>query len=302
MKVISFGSINMDLVVRAPRLPQPGETLLGSRFVAVPGGKGANQAVAAARLGVPTHMIGCVGTDAYGQPLIENLQRSGVQTAGIQAVEGSSGVALITVSEAGANTIIVVAGANEAVGEAALRALETLESGDVLLLQLEIPLPVVVQAAQMGARRGAFVILDPAPAQALPPTLYPSITMITPNQSEAEQLVGFAVNTPQDGQRAAEQLVSWGVAHAVVKMGGSGAVYASAEAPPLHLPPHEVPVVDTVAAGDAFNGGTAAGLAQGLPIAEALRWGMATGALCVTRHGAQEAMPTRDEVIALLGR
>ncbi|MBC8098890.1 MAG: ribokinase [Armatimonadetes bacterium] len=303
MSIIVFGSINMDLVVRTARIPLPGETLSSSVFETTPGGKGANQAVACARLGAPTAMLGCVGDDGFGVALLASLAANGVAVDQVEQVaDVSSGIALITVDAAGANTIVVVAGANEQVGGTALASLDaTLKPGDVLLLQLEIPLSAVMAAAKLGYERGATVILDPAPARALPPELYPYLTIITPNQTEAGILVGDTIDTLAAAETATQQLLARGVAQVIIKLGADGIFYADAHGS-QHLPTFAVTVVDTVGAGDAFNGGLAAGIHSGLPLIEALRWGLASGALCVTKRGAQIAMPSRAELLALLAR
>jgi ribokinase len=300
MSVVVFGSINMDMVVRVARLPAVGETLTGHGFVTVPGGKGANQAVAAARLGAPTQMVGRVGDDVFGAALLDNLAANQVGTGSVTVSGGPSGVAAIAVSDAGENTIVVVPGANGLVGGEDLPHLDRL-LGDarVLLLQLEVPLDAVVAAAEAARARGVFVILDPAPAQELPDALYAAADLITPNESEATLLTGIPISDTASAAEAARALVARGCRAAVVKLGGRGAVWFDGQQV-WTLDPHRVTVVDTVAAGDAFNGGVAAALSDGRPIAEALRWGMAAGALAVTRAGAQDAMPYRDAMLAML--
>jgi ribokinase len=303
-QVIIFGSINMDLVVRSTALPLPGETIHGQRFFTAPGGKGANQAVASGRLGVPTKMIGCVGDDVFGGTLRDSLSNNGVDTSGVRPVKDTaSGVALITVAENGENTIVLAAGANAAVGEEELDALRqglarAVPSG-VLLLQLEIDLKLVEAAAQMARDAGITVILDPAPAQPVPQGLMQCVTLLTPNESEAAALVGYALSDDEGIKRAAAGLLARGAAQVVIKLGKRGAYWTDGTAD-AWLQPFPVKAIDTVAAGDAFNGGTAAALALGKPMSEALRWGMATAAISVTREGAQQSMPTRDELDALL--
>ncbi|NET35983.1 MAG: ribokinase [Cyanothece sp. SIO1E1] len=293
MPVIIFGSLNMDLVTRTPCLPIAGETLVGYDFTTVPGGKGANQAVAIARLGVAAQMVGRVGGDSFGQELLLSLQAAGVQTDGVFVDAAShSGVAAIAVDEAGENHIIVVAGANGQVNQTDLSCLnQHLSHANALLLQLEIPLSAVQQAAQMASLAGVTVILDPAPARSdLPDDFYPLIDIITPNQIEAGQLVGFTVNSPETAAKAAAVLRQRGVKTVIVKLGQQGALCVNADAT-WHIPAFPVQAVDTVAAGDAFNGGLAAALAKGLPLRQAVIWGSAAGALAVTKAGAQPAMP-----------
>ena len=302
MAIVVFGSINMDLVVRSPRLPQPGETLTGHSFFTAPGGKGANQAVACARLGAPTRMIGRVGDDVFGTTLRDGLQADGVEIERVFVQPAiSSGTAVITVNDAAENTIIIVPGANGQVGDDDLARLgEVLAGASALLLQLEVPLASVVAAAQAARARGVPVILDPAPAQELPDELYAAADIITPNEVEAAMLVGFPIDGEASAARAAEQLLARGVRKVVIKLGARGAFWHDGAASGF-IPAFKVQAIDTVAAGDAFNGGLAAALDAGLPLEQALRWGMAAGALSTTRAGAQPSLPRRDEVLALLG-
>ncbi|GIK39676.1 MAG: ribokinase [Chloroflexota bacterium] len=302
MAVVVFGSINMDLVVRTPRLPAPAETITGHEFFTAPGGKGANQAVAAARLGVPTQMVGRVGGDAFGQELRQNLLSAGADVSAvfIDPVV-SSGVAVIAVDDNAQNNIIIVPGANGRVGQDDLDRLESsLAGAKVLLLQLEVPLEAVVAAARLAHERGLTIVLDPAPAQELPAELYTLVDIITPNEVEAGQLVGVSIKNPNDAAGAARMLLSLGVKTVMVKMGALGVLYAQAESEPILAPAFEVQAVDTVAAGDAFNGGLAAALVEGKALPEAVRWGAAAGALSATKMGAQPSMPTRAEFDAFL--
>ncbi len=299
--IIVFGSINMDLVTRTPRLPAAGETLIGHSFVTVPGGKGANQAVACARLGAQTHMVGRVGGDVFGQALVESLQSNGVQTGRV-FVDGSesSGIATIAVDDNAQNNIIVVPGANGNVGQTDLIRLDELLSDPttgekILLLQLEVPLPIVVQAAEMGHRAGATVILDPAPAQELPADLYPLINVLTPNETEAELLSGFPIETVNDAESAARLFHQRGIQRVIVKMGDRGAVVGD-KSGEHYVAAYPVTAVDTVAAGDAFNGGLAEALDRGESFDAALQQAMKVGAFAVTRPGAQDAMPTKADL------
>jgi ribokinase len=265
MSVLVFGSINMDLVVRTPRLPEPGETLAGRDFSTVPGGKGANQAVALARLEIPTQMVGRVGGDSFGGKLVDSLQGAGVQTDGVLVdAAATSGIAVITVDDAGENEIIIVSGANGRV-----------DATDV-------------------ERAGVTVILDPAPVRAdIPAELYPLIDIMTPNEVEAGQLVGFPISDVETATRAAVELrLSRGVGSAIVKLGAKGVVCAT-EDETFFIPAFSIQSVDTVAAGDAFNGGLAAALAEGLSLRQAVTWGAAAGALSATKPGAQSSMPDR---------
>ncbi|MCM0593328.1 MAG: ribokinase [Gloeotrichia echinulata IR180] len=295
MSIIVFGSINIDLVATAPRLPLPGETLLGEDFIKVPGGKGANQAVALTRLGIPTQMVGRVGANGFATELIENLQNSAVQTNNIFVDETvSSGVAMITVNHAGENQIVVIPGANGRVNQEDVQRLSHLLPGSsALLLQLEIPISTVVSAAKVAALAGVKVILDPAPAQSdLPDELYPLVDIMTPNEIEAGQLVGFPVNDPQSAAKAAAVLLQRGVKCAIIKLGAKGVFCANAEAS-FFVPAFVVNTVDTVAAGDAFNGGLTAALYEGLSLHQAVIWGASAGALATTKLGAQTSLPDR---------
>ncbi|MCB0174873.1 MAG: ribokinase [Anaerolineae bacterium] len=301
MTILVFGSINMDLVIRTPRLPAPGETIIGHEFFTAGGGKGANQAVAAARLAAPTKMIGRVGGDSFGVTLLQQLAESNVDVDSVFVDESvASGVAIIAVDDAAQNNIIIASGANRQVDQTDLERLSHhMPQAKVLLLQLEIPLDMIVAAAKLARQHNVTVILDPAPAQALPAELYPLIDIITPNEIEAGQLVDFPIKTQEDAQHAAQRLLARGVKTAVIKMGAVGVVYATAESTDF-VPAFSVQAVDTVAAGDAFNGGLAAGLGEGLALPQAVRWGAATGALSATKAGAQPSMPTRAEFEAFL--
>ncbi len=300
--VLVFGSINMDLVVQTPRFLQPGETLTGNTFYTAPGGKGANQAVAAARLGAPTRMIGRVGRDVFGPSLLESLRTNGVDTitVSIDTVQ-PSGIAHITVDQNAENIIIIIPGANGQMGMEDVARLEgLLPQGGALLLQLEIPLPAVLAAAKLAHSNGLAVILDPAPAIPLPEELYRLIDWITPNESEAAALVGFPIQTEAEAARAASALHERGVPNVVIKMGGRGAYLSAGAGAGRLLPPFKVNPIDTVAAGDAFNGALAAALVADLPVEQAMRWAMGAGALSTTKPGAQPSMPTLAELESFL--
>jgi ribokinase len=302
MDVVVFGSINMDLVTRVSRLPATGETIIGQAFDTLPGGKGANQAVAIARLGTSVEMVGCVGDDVFGPQLVQNLQAAGVTCDRISTAHStSSGIATIDVDANGQNRIIVVPGANHAIGDndlANLRA--SLSDARILMLQFEIPMAKVKAAAQLAADLGVKVILDPAPAPpTIPGNLLRNVTILTPNQLEAAQWVGFPVHTLDDAERAACVLRDQGADTVIVTMGDQGSLCVSASGEVIHTPCFDTRVIDTVAAGDAFNGGLAAALANGQSLRDSLRWATATAAVAVSRKGAQSAMPTRAELHAL---
>lgn len=300
--IIVFGSINLDLVTRIHRLPIKGETLRGAAFFTAAGGKGANQAVAAARLGATTHLVGRLGDDQFGQQLLSGLKAAGVETAGILVDSGAnSGVAVITVDNAGENQIIIVPGVNGRVCQQDVERLSPLlPDAAALLLQFEIGMPAVLEAAQAAHKAGITVILDPAPAQTdLPPKLYSLVDIITPNEVEASQLVGFTVDGQATARQAAVELRRRGVAVAIVKLGDRG-VLCQTSTETFFVPAFSVTAVDTVAAGDAFNGGLAVALAEGHSLREAVVWGAAAGALTATKAGAQSALPDRATFEAFL--
>jgi ribokinase len=300
--IYSFGSLNMDLVAQAPRLPVPGETILGTQFQTVPGGKGANQAVAAARLGAQTAMVGRVGDDAFSHSLLASLKTDGIDTHLVKVdATVATGIASIVVDGAGNNHIVVVPGANGQVGEADAHALaQIIQPGDIVLMQLEVPLAAVFAAATLAHSRGARVILDPAPAQvALPDSLFRLVDTLTPNQIEASQLVGFPVTDVTTALQAAQRLRHQGANRVIVKLGADGVVVAAAETY-FHQPAMVVEAIDTVAAGDAFNGGLAVGLGEGMPLVDAVQLATAVAAYSVTQRGAQGAMPSRSQVQTFL--
>lgn len=293
--IIVVGSINMDLVVRAPRHPQPGETILGSSFQTFPGGKGANQAVAAARLGGDVTMIGRLGSDEFGDTLRSTLEKDNVDTGFVLRTEGvSSGVALITVSDAGQNNIVVVQGSNGQLTPADIEgAREAIQGARVVLLQLEIPLETVSEAIRLAKQAGALVVLNPAPAQNLPADLLAQVDILIPNESE------LALLTVAEGLPFEEARRRLGVKCLIVTLGANG-VQVIDENGSRHIPAHAVRAVDTTAAGDAFVGAFGVALTLGKSLDEAAAWGNAAGALSVTRAGAQPSLPTRAELETLL--
>lgn len=301
--VVVVGSLNLDLVVRPEHAPAAGETVFAPRLDQFPGGKGGNQAVAAARLSTPTAMVGCVGRDGFGERLIQSLLADGVDTRPVLRSETvGTGTALITVDAAGQNRIVVVAGANAEVTPQVVEANASLiASASVLLLQLEVPVASCERAAQIAAAAGVPVILDPAPAPAgpLPARLRESVWLLTPNETEATALGGVPVRGREGAEEAARALAAQGYRRLVIKVGGEGA-YLWTDGAGTWFDAFTVPVVDTTAAGDAFAGGVAAALYRRCPLTEAVRWGMAAGALAVTRPGAQPAMGSLQELEALL--
>ncbi|MGI6661933.1 MAG: ribokinase [Bacillota bacterium] len=299
--ILVFGSLNVDFVVRADRRPLPGETVPGRSFSLHPGGKGANQAVAASKAGGRVTIAGRIGDDIFSGVLTRSLLDAGVRGDLIHRVSGvSTGSAFITVDASGENSIIVVAGANGLVGrEDVDRMLPVLDECGLILLQLEIPLDAVIYAARAARERGVTVMLDPAPPASLEPEVLSLVDYITPNRHEAEFLTGIQVVDVQSASQAAKTLVSKGVKCAVVKLGGEGVVYATRSSTD-HIPGHKVDVVDTTAAGDAFSGALAAYLSEGRTLDEAVRFANAAGALAVTKEGAQPAIPWRGEIEKML--
>ncbi len=298
-----LGGVNMDLVTYSSRFPGPGETIAGRRFLTYPGGKGANQAVAVARLGGRAAMIGRVGDDLFGPQLIDALQTAGVDTSRIAiAPNQTSGIAVINIDSAAQNRIIQILGANETCGQPEAAAVaDAMQQASVLLLQLEVTPELSARVARAASAAGKTVILDPGPVRPFPPEMYRACSIITPNETEAEALVGFPVTAPTDALRAARILLGRGVKTAIVKLGSQGAVYADSSGAG-HQPPFPVTAIDTVAAGDAFNAALAVSLAEGDSLPVAVRFACAAGALAVTAAGALDSMPTRAAVDALLSR
>lgn len=299
--VVVVGSLNMDLVVRAPRIPAPGETLLGGEFHTVPGGKGANQAVAAARLGARVSMVGRLGADDFATQLLANLEADGIDhSAVIQDASTTTGVALIVVADDGQNSIVVASGANmQVTPDDVDAAAETIAAANVLLLQLEIPLDAVQRAAEIAHEHGVPVVLNPAPARDLPADLLSRVDVLIPNESETALLTGLPVDTGAELEAAARALLDRGISTAILTLGARGAMLATGSEVEI-IPTFKVQPVDTTAAGDAFVAGFSVALAEGKPVAEAVRWGNAAGALAATRLGAQTSLPRRAELEQLL--
>ncbi len=290
----------MDLIGMAPKLPSSGETVVGETFYTAPGGKGANQAVAAARLGANVRMVGRVGKDTFGHTLLEDLRGFGVDVQGVaEDSDNASGIAMILLNSQRQNHIVAIYGANAACGDAQLEATKkALIGADVLLLQLEIPVDVSLAAAKYARSKGVRVVWDPSPALDVPKDVYTSVDVLTPNQIEATFLTGIEVTDADSARAASGILRSSGVPVVVVKLGGQG-VYYDSEGEGGFVSAYSVKVVDTVAAGDAFGAALAVAVSDSRSLADAVRYGAAAGALAVTKPGAQEAMPTRHEVDAL---
>ena len=297
--ILVVGSANVDLVVTAEQLPKPGETILGHRFQTFSGGKGANQAVAAARAGGKVAMIARVGSDGFGKRLVGDLAASGVDISEIRYVDEPSGVALIVTAANGENAIVVAPGANNRLDAAAIdEVMPKMTRITHVLAQLETPMDGVMRAAQRARNMGATFILDPAPARPLPKELLELTDWITPNEREASTLLGLdrKALVPFEAVRALQRM---GPRNVILKMSSKGAVVLAGDADPVHVRPVPVTAVDTTAAGDAFNGAFAVALAEGRNPVEAAEFAAAAAALSVTRRGAQPSMPTRGEIDAI---
>jgi len=297
--IVIVGSATMDLVTRTPRIPRTGETLIGTAFETTPGGKGANQAVAAARLGYPVRMVAMVGDDVYGPAILENLARSGVNTDAIEQVPGSSGLAPMFVAESGENSIVVVPGANGKLTPAAVdRHAALIRSAGLVLCQLEIPMETVSHILALCAEAGVPAMLDPAPAAPLPEAIWSQVAWFTPNETEA----AFYLNDASTPEETATHLLARGLRGVALKRGAEGAYIAAADGKAGWVKPFPVDAIDTVAAGDCFNGAFAVALLEGNDPWAAARFANAAAALCVTRKGAQASMPLRAEVDAFLAQ
>jgi ribokinase len=304
--IVVVGSVNLDLVSTGKRIPAPGETVTGDQFQTFHGGKGANQAVAIGRLGYPVTMVAKVGDDEFGGRLRQGLADAGVDVCAVgTARRTASGVALISVDAQGQNSITVVPGANGKLLPRDLdKSLPTLRSAGMILAQLEIPMETVEHLSEIAERYQIPLMLDPAPARPISRHVLRRVTCLTPNETEASTLCGAAFGdlTPQNARDYAEKLLKSGAANVIIKMGGRGAFVASADGLRTMVPSFKVRVVDSTAAGDAFNGGLAVALMKGMELSEAVRFAAAVGAVSVTRAGAQPAMPTAREVNRLLKR
>jgi ribokinase len=296
-RIIVAGSLNMDLVANTSRLPLPGETVMGKSFCMVPGGKGANQAVAASRLEAEVIMIGSIGSDTFGQTLRTQLIEAGVDVRGITEVPGeSSGIALINVDMEGRNSITVVPGANDALGPKEIADhLELILQADVVIVQLEIPLETVIRVVEVASEHNIPVILNPAPACPLPEHLLRQIYLLTPNETEASILTGIDIHDVDDAKRAARYLHDKGVKNVIITMGEKGS-WVSTPAVDMLVPAHRVNVVDTTAAGDAYTGALGVAIGKGDSIVAAAKYAGVVAALSVTRAGAQPSLPTQSEV------
>jgi ribokinase len=291
--ILVIGSLNADLVVRAPYFPQPGETISGDDLQIIPGGKGANQAVAAARQGASVAMLGRVGSDSFGPFLLDSLKSNHVDVTHVRTDDAATGTATIIVDGKGQNSIILSAGANGKVSPADIDSASALRT-KLILLQLEIPIPTVLYAAQRAHQNGSRVILNPAPAKPLPNELISLADFIIPNETELSLLTGMEVKDIPSAERAAKALLTRGAKHVIVTLGSKGALQVS-ESQTTQMGAYKVDVVDTTAAGDAFIGGFASALLRGLELEQAVEYANACGALATTKFGAQPSLPTREE-------
>jgi ribokinase len=308
--ILVIGSLNADLVVRAPRFPQPGETISGEDLQIIPGGKGANQAVAAARQGAKVAMVGRVGKDSFGPLLIDSLKSNQVDTSLVIEDDSATGTAIIVVDANGQNSIVLSAGANGKVSPQDVDALDV--NAKILLLQLEIPLETVIHAAEWGKRKGITVILNPAPARELPDELIANANFILPNETELTLLTGVMVKDNESAEAAARALLERGARNVIVTLGEKGALVVTGKQV-THVETYKVDILDTTAAGDAFIGGLACKIlesgrllsekqeqAPALQIEEAVKYANACGALATIKFGAQPSLPTKEEVESFL--
>jgi len=300
--ILVIGSSNTDMIVQVPRIPGPGETILGGVLKTAPGGKGANQAVAARRAGGEVCFVACVGNDVFGDHATSDFVRTGINVSFMRRKSGPSGVALIFVAKYGQNSIAVVPGANSQLARADVaRARSMFQEADVLLLQLEIPMPTVIATINEAVKAELPIILNPAPAQRLSDELLRHVSILTPNETESEQLTGVKVGNLASAKRAAHALHRRGVESVVITLGARGAFVSDGKTQEM-IPGFPVKAVDSTAAGDVFNGAIAVGLAERMDLRAAVRFANAAAAISVTRLGAQPSAPKRKEIEALLGR
>jgi ribokinase len=295
--IVVVGSVTMDMVTCTPQIPRIGQTIIGTSFSTTPGGKGANQAVAAARLGYPVQFVGMVGDDTYGQQLIQNLADAGVETSAMEAAPGSSGLAPIFLAADGQNAIVVVPGANGQVDTAYVdKHIDVIRNAGIVLCQLELPMPTIDHTLALCAKLKIPVMLDPAPAAALSDPAWKQLAWFTPNETEA----AFYLNEASDPEPVARELLARGLRGVVLKRGAEGAFVATAEGKAGWVKPYAVDAIDTVAAGDCFNGAFAVALLEGKDPLDAARFACAASAISVTRRGAQASMPTRADLNTFL--
>lgn len=304
-RIVVVGSINLDLVAGVSRMPEEGETVVGTAFETYSGGKGANQAVGAARLGADVAMVGCFGNDLFAERLRSELEQAGVDTSAVYTVDCSSGSAVIMVTPHGGNSIVVIPGANARLTAEHLEEhRELFRTASIILTQLEIPLPTVEALARMASELNVPLMLDPAPACSLPQDILERVTWLTPNETETRRILEPLEHRLEHGhdavEAAAARLLETGVRNVALKLGERGVYLAGRDVEPVYLPPFRVQAVDTTAAGDAFNAGFAFALTKGKLPEEAARFACAVAAVSVTREGAQPSMPVLAEVEKLM--
>jgi len=301
MSIVVIGSSNTDMIVKVPRIPKPGETILGGKFITAAGGKGANQAVAAARAGGSVTFVACVGNDMFAEQALEAFKQDKINTRFIKRIAAEpSGVALIFVDDNGENSIAVASGANNSLfAEDIINIESTIRAADIVLMQLETPVETIISAANIAKDAGAKVILNPAPAQSLGNDLLKALSIITPNETEAELLTGVSVSDLTDAEKAADVLLNKGLETVVITMGSKGAFYKSQNQIKV-IPGFKVDAVDTTAAGDVFNGALSVAIAEGKSLQESVLFANAAAALSVTKIGAQPSVPTRKEIEQML--
>ena len=291
-----IGSLNMDLVVNVDTMPKPGQTIIGSNFKEVPGGKGANQAVAMARLNGNVSMIGKVGEDGFGQTLINSLKNDKVDTTYIQTAKGATGVALITVDKNAQNSIVVSPGANFEVKEDDIdNNIEAIKNSDIVVLQLETPLNTIKYALNKAKELNKYTILNPAPAVKLDDEIIKNVDLLTPNETELEIISGVSIETEEDIQKAAQIMIEKGVKELIVTLGSKGSLYINKEKS-MFKKAYKVEAVDTTAAGDSYTGALAVALSQDKNIEDAMDFASKVGALSVLKEGAQSSLPTLEDV------
>lgn len=296
MTIMVIGSANMDLIIQVEHIPVPGETILGGEFLTASGGKGANQAVAAARLGGDTSFVACIGEDSFGEQLISNYCKDNINIKHIKRSTKPSGVAMIYVAKNGENSISVAPGANALLTPQDLDKLTAqFAHSQIVLTQLETPIETIMRAGELAKNNQCLFVLNPAPAQSLPDTLYPLIDIITPNETEAALLTGIEVTDESSALTAAKVLFNRGVSNVIITMGAKGAFFYDGNISTL-IPTHKVAAIDTTAAGDTFNGALVSALAQNNTLLDAIAFANKAAALSVTKLGAQTSIPYLDEV------
>lgn len=300
-KICVIGSLNMDLVVNVDTMPKKGQTLIGSAFKEVPGGKGANQAVAMARLGGDIRMIGKVGKDSFGETLINQLKNNKVKTDYIYRDDCASGVAMITVDKNAENSIVVAPGANFRVLEEDIdKCIGAIDESDIVVLQLETPINTIKYALQKSKKLGKYTILNPAPAVKLEDDIIENVDLLTPNETELEILSGVKIETEDDIKKAAYVMIEKGVKQLIVTLGSKGSLYIDKDNLKLKKS-YKVEAIDTTAAGDSYTGALAVAFAKNKDIDEAMDFASKVGALAVTKEGAQSSLPTMEDVLNFRG-